>query len=105
MYAIPLGYHALNNGIGVSYPLEVNIIQSSAYSFLQAYKVYNDPTDFVITLDGLVSQQANVDSFSDLHVTAVWSDGINMLNVTIGRGLPFTYVKKSGNFCSILYGR
>src|SRR5262249_7766596 len=44
-----------------------------------------------------------VDGFSDLTVTAYFASGANSIKTTIGHGLPFAYVTKTGGDAQVVF--
>jgi endoglucanase Acf2 len=90
LYAHPLVLRARAAGLGLSYPTKPAIAKREyMYPFSQ---------DLLIGLEGLLSPDTRVASYSDWAVTAEWRSpsSENRLRATLGHGLPFVYLTKQG---------
>ncbi|MCG8572932.1 MAG: hypothetical protein MJB14_22595, partial [Spirochaetes bacterium] len=83
LFAHPLAFQAQAQGLDVTYPDYVTTGTEYHYSL--------GAIDFTIGISGISVNETKVASYSDWSVTAQWDD---MLQATIGHGMPFVYIKK-----------
>ncbi|MEP7050254.1 MAG: glycosyl hydrolase [Pseudomonadota bacterium] len=88
MYAHPLTFRAEAAGLGLGYPT-LPEVRSDQYMYYHAKEV-------LVGLQGLAASATRVASYSDWVVTASWRDGASELRATIGHGLPFVYLTRTG---------
>jgi hypothetical protein len=95
MYPHPLGLTADLDGLRITYPKEFQVYEDPIYPFVSAFKIFNDPYDFKVTLVGLQSSQANLVEVSDMHICIEWKDDSKILRARTGRGIPYVYFEKT----------
>jgi endoglucanase Acf2 len=96
----PLAMRPYADGLGISYPTNVQFISDS--SGVQRQYEYPYAEDFKVGLDGLNSSLAVTNSYSDWAVTAAWQSGADALKATFGEGLPFVYFTRAGQKDAVL---
>ncbi|AFZ67704.1 glycosyl hydrolase [Deinococcus peraridilitoris] len=99
MFAHPLALKAGANGLGVSYPTNLQITGAGSNSKYQ----YAYSPDFTLGVSGLSAPDTKADDWSDWTVTAAWDDGVRSLRTTFGHGIPFVYATKSGGNAQISF--
>lgn len=83
MFPHPLAFQAQSGGLDVQYP--------TYYTVGGEYKYPYGAVDLTIGVSGMSTESTKPVSYSDWIVTAGWD---NMMEATIGHGLPFVYVNK-----------
>ena len=94
MYAHPLTFRAEAAGLGLGYPTKPEVSQ---YQYM-----YWHTKDVLVGLDGLDAPSTRVASYSDWAVTASWKSAGNELRATIGHGLPFVYLTRTGSAAAVV---
>jgi endoglucanase Acf2 len=98
LIAHPLSFKAQAAGLEVGYPTSHFVTAFNTVP--QGHKVqeyhYPHKRDLLVGVVGLNSPDTKVNDYSDWTVTAYWASGANTMQATIGSGLPFVYVTKSG---------
>jgi len=94
MYAHPLTFRAEAAGLGLGYPTKPDV---SRYQYM-----YWHSKDVLVGLEGLAATSTRVKAYSDWAVTASWQSGPNELCATIGHGLPFVYLTRTGTAAAVI---
>ena len=94
MYAHPLTFRAEAAGLGLGYPTKPEV---SSYQYM-----YYHTKDVLVGLDGLDAPSTRVAGYSDWAVTASWKSAGNELRATIGHGLPFVYLTRTGTAAAVV---
>lgn len=88
LYAHPLNVKAESNGLQIGYTTN-HIFAANDYLFPFADQL-------TVGVDGLNAPTTLTDSYGDWTVTALWDDGDQTMNATLGHGLPFVFFTISG---------
>lgn len=88
LYAHPLSVKAVNNGLQLGYTTD-HIFAANDYLF-----PFSD--QLTVGVNGLNASTTLTDSYGDWTVTALWDDGGQTMNATLGHGLPFVFFTISG---------
>ena len=96
LYPHPLAVSAEADGLGVVYPDTPTIAADGRfyeYLYLKDAAGGWDRRDLLVGVVGLDADSTRVSDFSDWTVTARWEDGSRRMDVLVGHGLPFVYVR------------
>ena len=88
MYAHPLNYKAISNGLQVGYTT-TPVYAAQDYLFPFAKQL-------TVGVLGLTAIKTVTDDYGDWTVTALWDDGTRSMKATLGHGLPFAFFTISG---------
>jgi endoglucanase Acf2 len=95
LFAHPLHAQAFSEGLQMGYETNA-VLAADDYFFPFSLQL-------TVGVEGLAASETTVKGYSDWTVTALWDDGTNTLEATLGHGLPFVFFERTGGDARITF--